>query len=284
MAKLLALIDGSIYSKSVCEHAAWAATRSGRAVDLLHVLPRRDAPGSQGNLSGNISLGAKSSLLKELISLDAERAKLLQQQGWAILEDAKQILSDGGVEDVTPHLRFGDIVETVAGEEGEAHMLLIGKRGEDADFASQHLGSNLERIVRTTHTPVMVAARAFQPIQRVLVAFDGGPSCRKAVDYMATSPLFDGLECQLLFVGSEQDAARRSLDDAVAQLQSAGREAHGSARPGQPEQVIASAVEDQGINLLIMGAYGHSRIRTLIIGSTTTTMMRLCKVPVVLFR
>ncbi len=33
-----------------------------------------------------------------------------------------------------------------------------------------------------------------------------------------------------------------------------------------------------------MGAYGHSRIRSLIIGSTTTSLIRLCKVPVVPLR
>ena len=30
--KLVALVDGSDYSRSVCEHAAWLATRSGRSV------------------------------------------------------------------------------------------------------------------------------------------------------------------------------------------------------------------------------------------------------------
>jgi nucleotide-binding universal stress UspA family protein len=284
MAKLLALIDGSVYSRSVCEHAVWVANRTGFSVDLLHVLGRRDAPEDQSNLSGNISLGAKSSLLNELIEHDAERARLMQQKGWAMLEDARQILNEKGVDSVSTRLRFGDLVETVAADEADADMVLIGKRGEDADFASQHLGSNLERIVRSCHKPVVVAARAFTPIQRVLVAYDGGPSCRKAIRYIATSALFDGLAFRLLFVGAESDAARKSLDDAVGELQSAGRDAQGEARPGQPEKVIAEAVEHDDIQMLIMGAYGHSRIRTLIIGSTTTTMMRLCKVPVVLFR
>ena len=36
--------------------------------------------------------------------------------------------------------------------------------------------------------------------------------------------------------------------------------------------------------MVLMGAYGHSRIRSLIIGSTTTEMIRSCKVPVVLVR
>jgi nucleotide-binding universal stress UspA family protein len=33
-----------------------------------------------------------------------------------------------------------------------------------------------------------------------------------------------------------------------------------------------------------MGAYGHSRVRQLILGSTTTQLMRTCNVPVMLFR
>ena len=53
---------------------------------------------------------------------------------------------------------------------------------------------------------------------------------------------------------------------------------------GQPDAVIARIVEQEGIGLLVMGAYGHSRIRTLIIGSTTTEMIRSCLIPVMLFR
>jgi len=50
--------------------------------------------------------------------------------------------------------------------------------------------------------------------------------------------------------------------------------------------VMAAAREVSGreINLLVMGAYGHSRVRNLILGSTTTHLIRTCAVPVVLFR
>jgi nucleotide-binding universal stress UspA family protein len=40
-------------------------------------------------------------------------------------------------------------------------------------------------------------------------------------------------------------------------------------------------VDETPFDMLVMGAYGHSRIRSLIIGSTTTQMIRSCKVPVV---
>jgi hypothetical protein len=40
---------------------------------------------------------------------------------------------------------------------------------------------------------VLVASRAFRPIQRVLVAFDGGPSAMKAVAHIAGDRLLRGL-------------------------------------------------------------------------------------------
>lgn len=67
-------------------------------------------------------------------------------------------------------------------------------------------------------------------------------------------------------------------------LKSAGVSAETSLVTGQVDAVIAAAVDSQGIDLLVMGAYGHSRIRSLIIGSITSEMLRSCKVPVVLFR
>ena len=52
MSKLVALVDGSVYSQSVCDHAAWIARRTGHAVDLLHVLGRRQTASAPANLSG----------------------------------------------------------------------------------------------------------------------------------------------------------------------------------------------------------------------------------------
>ena len=71
---------------------------------------------------------------------------------------------------------------------------------------------------------------------------------------------------------------------AVAALREAGFTAESKVIPGQPDTVIAESIEADGFDLLVMGAYGHSRIRNLIIGSTTTQMIAACKVPIMLFR
>ena len=53
---------------------------------------------------------------------------------------------------------------------------------------------------------------------------------------------------------------------------------------GAADTALGELVEAEGHDLLVMGAYGHSRIRSMIIGSTTTQMIRTCKVPVVLMK
>lgn len=280
---IIALVDGSAYSHSVCELAAFAAVRSGRGVEVLHVLGRREAA-EGGDLSGSIRLGARSALLEELAELDAQRARLMAQRGRAILDDAKAVLADAGVQEVSARLRHGDLLESFTEQAAQAELVVIGKRGEAADFAKGHLGSNMERIVRATRHPVMVAARAFRPIRRLLVAFDGGASSLRAVDYVLNSPVCEGLQVTLVTVGTPVAALTRAMADALTKLQQRGFTADSKVLPGQPEVVLGTMVEQEGYDMLVMGAYGHSRIRSLIIGSTTTEMIRSCRVPVVLIR
>ena len=193
MSKVIALVDGSTYSQSVCDHAAWVAKGKGWPVEVLHVIGRRDEATDPRNLSGNIGLGARTALLNELADLDAQKAKLARKRGQAIIEDASARIAAEGVE-VSARLRIGDLIDTLREAEAEADLVIIGKRGEGADFASLHLGSNMERVVRASSRPVLVASRAFRPVQKLLVAFDGGRFAMKAVDHIARSELFAGLE------------------------------------------------------------------------------------------
>ena len=129
-----------------------------------------------------------------------------------------------------------------------------------------------------------MASRAFKPITKLLVAYDGGRSAMKAVDHIARTPLFQGLSVHVVTVGAATTEVKNGLEDAKALLKAAGIEADTSILPGQPETALGKLVEEASFDMLVMGAYGHSRIRTLVIGSTTTEMVRSCKVPVVLMR
>lgn len=282
MTRLLACIDASQYATSVCDHAAWAATRLGASVEVLHVIQRKDAVAARHDLSGAVGLGAKSSLMEELARIDEAEGRAAREQGKLLLQAAAERLREGGVEAVELVHRHGGIVETVIEREAEADLVVIGKRGASADFAKGHLGSKVERVVRQSIRPVLIASRALKPIRRALVAFDGGASARKAVGFAATSPLFEEVELRLVMAGEANDRNRDALRWAGEVL--GERAKRNEIVPGDVEPVLKAEAAQFGADLVLMGAYGHSPLRTLIVGSTTTAMMRSLALPVLLFR
>ena len=284
MPKMLAFIDGSIYSDSVCDHVIWAAAGDEFDVSLFNVIEGVFTAGGPSNFSGNLGAEAKSKLLVELSELDQKRAKLAQKKARLVLDLARERLVEGGIKNVETHLRNGDFVDTVTEFQDVSEIIIIGKRGEAADFAKMHLGSNLERLIRSTNRPVLVAARAFKPINRILVAFDGGRSSYGAIEYIAANKRYADLECHIVTAGKDGSRGHKQSTHAENVLKKAGISYKVFFERGEPEKVISDHVEQHSIDLLVMGAYGHSRIRNLMIGSTTTQMIRSCLVPVLLFR
>jgi len=280
MTPILVCTDGSRYAPSVYQHARWAAERLGAPVEVLHIIERRTTPDAR-DLSGSIGFDANDELLEELTRLDEAQARVARLRGEAILNDAREKLDWPGV---TLTQRHGSLVEALAQAEAGASLVVIGKRGEHVDFSKGHLGSNLERVIRSATIPVLVAAREFRPLGRCLIAFDGGPSALKAVEHAARQPLLRGLECHMVAVGSPGGALARSLEIAATALRGAGGEVTADLLPGDADEVIAAEVAGRGIDLLVMGAYGHSRVRRFILGSTTTHLIRTCQVPVLIFR
>lgn len=282
--RVLAAIDASGYTDSVSHWAAWAAARLDAPLEYLHVLNRHQEAASIADFSGNLAPDAREKLLQDLVAVDESRSRLGQERGRLLLQQAKAIAADAHGVAAETRLRHGSLVDTLTELESDVRLFVLGKRGAHADFAKGHLGGHLERVVRAVHRPLLVASRGFNEVKRVLIAFDGSPTTRKGVEMVAASPLFRGLEIHLVMVADANDASSAQMRWAVDCLALAGFSAHGEFRAGEAEVAIADYVRDTRIDLLVMGAYGHSRIRQLIVGSTTTTMLRTCRVPVLLLR
>lgn len=282
--KVLACIDGSGYSDSVCGYAAWVSGRINAAVELLNVLPYSPERASLSDLSGTIGMDASSELLEQLTQADEARGQLEQRKGRLILKHAEQKLRLDGVEEIASIKRRGTLAETICELEDDVEIIVIGKRGELAEFDAMHIGSNLERVARAVHKPLLVTPNAFRPVQKFLIAYDGGASSSKALEYIVRNPLLKGLDCHILTVGNDSEGLRKSLDSATRKLEHAGFSVHSSLEAGYPDEAIQSYVDAENIDLLVLGAYGHSRIRNLIIGSTTTSIIMSCSAPLLLFR
>ena len=281
--QVMAAIDGSKFSEGVCDAAAWASQALGAPLTFLHVVDNHPQT-AEADLSGNIGLGSREHLLEELSQLDEQRAKVAQEQGRLTLKVVKDRAIDRGIAEPGTRQRNGTLVETLEELQEEIRLLVLGKRGETAHQDSGHLGSNLERVVRTLHRPILMVSDTFRAPKTVMLAFDGSKTTRKGVEMLARSPLFDGIPVHVVIVGAETVDHRSQLDWALETLRDAGHEAEGAIRAGEVEATLRAYKEEHGIDLLVMGAYGHSRIRHLLLGSTTTEMLRKAKVPVLLLR
>jgi len=283
MEHILACIDASSYADSVCDLAAWASKRLAMPVELLHVVQRSDAVAARGDRSGAIGLGVKTSLMEELVEMEAAEARLKVERGRVLLAAGEKRLREAGAFDVRTLHRHGGIVETILEREADARVVVIGKRGASHEFATGHIGSKLERVVRASTKPVLVASREYAEPRSIVFAYDASPAAKRALGRLIESPLFAGIPVNVVMADADNEAHRRALSDAVLRLGDE-REVTTTLEPGKPEAVIARVVEQTPGAMLMMGAYGHSPIRTLIVGSTTTTMIRTVRVPVLLVR
>ena len=286
MRKILLCTDGSAYSQVSYEYAAWLAKKMDFAIEVLYVTDRRAEKAVQNpDFSGNIGIDSYQQLLKELVNIEASRAKINHDRAKIILQEAKAFFSDRNIDRVKLTHETGFLVDLFHKLEEDSDLVILGKRGEHADFATEHLGANMERIVRSSKKPCLVTPREFQPVHRVLLAYDGGESCQRALDYLAKLPAFKGLELHIICVTTKNEAkTREMLEEVEHKAKMAGFNPKCQVLLGDTESEVEKYVEEQYIDLLLMGAYGHNRIRHLIIGSTTAQMLRSSHIPVCLFR
>lgn len=283
MNQIMACIDGSAQAAAVCDCAAWASQQLDAPLTLLHVLDQQQYPAA-GNLSGIIGLGSREYLLEELAALDEKRSKLALEEGRMMLDSARQRVITAGIAQPDVRQRHGDLVETLRDLEADIRLLVIGKQGEDSGNDLQLIGSQLESVIRTLHRPILVTPASFSVPTSVMLAFDGSDTSRKGVEMLASSPLFKGIPIHLVMVGDDNGEHRALLDSARDALVSAGFDVHIALRSGEVEPALHAYQAEHRIGLLVMGAYGHSRIRQFLVGSTTTRMIRSTTTPLLLLR
>lgn len=282
--KVLACVDQSRFADYVADYAAWAAQRMDAPLELLHIIDRHPETASSKDHSGAIGIDAQEQLLSTLSDEDESRSKAAREQGRIFLNRLRERAVAAGVYSPDVRQRHGHLEETLAEQEDEVRLFVLGRRGESAEYTQRDLGRNVERVVRSLHKPILTITEDFTEPKRVMIAFDGGIVTRRGVEMVAASPLFKGLPIHLLMSGKESREAPKQLEWAKNILETAGFDAPSSLTPGDAESVIAKAVSDQDIDILIMGAYSHSPLRSLLLGSKTSDLLRSARIPTLLLR
>lgn len=139
--------------------------------------------------------------------------------------------------------------------------------------------------MRALHKPILTVTEGFKKPRRIMIAFDGNIVTQHGVKMVAASQLFRGLPIHLLMSGKESKEAPKQLQWAKTILEAADFDVPTSLiPPGDAESIIAKTVREQHIDMLIMGAYAHSPLRSLLFGSKTTDLLRSATIPTMLLR
>ncbi len=281
MKRLLVCIDGSRYGISCCRYAAWISSKIDLEIEVVYVTDLRqfEVP-FVADLSGSLGIQPFQAVMGQLQELEEKKAE-------ATLSQAAETIKEAGYsKPIKRTHKTGFLVDSLKELEADADMIVIGKRGENANFATEHLGSTMERVARASKKPCFVASREFKPVKRVLISYDGAASCQKAVEFVKNSPMFADTQIYLVTVSpnEEEEERLRKLKVAEDSLIEAGHQLTCQMLHGETAPAVIDYVRQNDIDLLVMGAYGHNRIRQLIIGSSTTEMLVGCQLPTLLFR
>jgi nucleotide-binding universal stress UspA family protein len=281
----IACVDGSPLTQSVCEYAAWSAQRLGNTLGLLNVLDDVRRP-SEVDFSGNIGVDTRQNLLLELAEIEEKRAKLARRQGLMVLDSAQRHIQTAfphGLETVTRQ-RHGDLVDTLLEIEDKTRLLVIGKQGRHGDGVGQHIGHQVERVIRAVSRPVWVITGKFKAPERIMIAFDNSDTSRKAIEMVAESPLFKGIPVHVVMVAAESKEHEEQLGWANERLSASGFDVTTRLISGDVEKTLLNYASEHQMGAMVMGAYGHSRIREFFVGSHTNRLLTTTNIPLLLLR
>lgn len=263
-------VDNSPQVASCCAHAL-AIAKMGRAhVDVLYVSDIRSFESCV--VTGSDADGITPEAVGHLRALEELKAKRIEK-------NVRSVFRDGNYgEHVDFHHLHGfilDIIGEFIKNERGVDLVVIGRRGEHSGSFKGHVGSTAERIIKASTVPCLVAAERYTAVERIMVAYDGSEHSEVAIrNLVGFGPVLRG-EVHLVTVeaGNAISPEESPLEKVSRSLEAANINAITATLNGSVDEAIVRYIEVHAIDMLIMGAYGHSGIRHFFVGSNTSKIL-----------
>ena len=279
--KILACVDQSPYADYVADYSAWAAKKFDLPLELLHIIDRHQETATSDDHSGAIGFDAQENLLNRLTEEEGERFRATREQGRIFLNELKKRCEQRDGLSVDVRQRYGQLLDTLDEQQGDVALYVLGRRGQSADQTQRDLGRHVESISRKIRRPILTVANAFSEPKSLLVAYDGKRMTRNCITMLAANPALTDLPVHVVMSGKQNSEADKHLEWASHTLAKSGFEIETAYLPGDPEQQITRAIADREIDMLVMGAYSRSPLKSLFLGSKTNDLLRASRVPTV---
>lgn len=277
--RVLVAIDGSEHAEAAKRYAFWLAQRFGDGTVIgFHVV---DVVAIEGSFLHDISgsLG-----FEPYLDFSSKMREALHERGRNLLEAFLEDARKAGVR-AESELAVGVVPNEICDRARLADAVVIGRRGLGEKFSTGLLGGTTESVTRKCPKPVLVCPQEFRACSRPVLAYDGSTRASAAMKLAAEACSTLGLALTVLTVQRDRTEGARLLDEARCYLAPYRVEVETVLveESGAPE-AIARVVEERGHDLLFIGAYGHSRIVEMVLGSTTEYVLRNVPCPVFLSR
>ncbi|MGN6661678.1 MAG: universal stress protein [Achromobacter mucicolens] len=214
--------------------------------------------------------------------------KNLQAQNRGAVQNA--FLEAAAAADVPAVVRAGESSPsaTVALHGRASDLIIVSQQNRD-DVEAAHENEFVEQTLLTAGRPVMVLPSSGDfPVvgERVLLCWDGSREAARALADAA--PLLQGAS-HVVVLTMDEGAATRSVESIPFEDLATYCVAHGIPAPDHVRRdikgvgvgsTILNAAADYSADLIVMGAYGHSKFREWAMGGATASILKSMTVPI----
>jgi nucleotide-binding universal stress UspA family protein len=280
--KILIPTDGSANSLTALEYGIYIARKLGASLIGLYVLDVNLIQGPMlTDISGSVGMPPYDGFFDAIETSLNEKAD-------CILKDFQERCQKAGIK-FEVKKTIGKISSIIIEESQSVDLILMAKKGEHFHLKEGGLlGSVAEAVVRNSGKPVLVTPENFLEIESMALAYDGSDSASKALKL--SLELSDQAVWPLTAVIITSDA--KKADALSTQIENMNQKE--SVAPtsdceiiilsGKEQDEIIKFIREGAVELMVMGAYGHNRLRELLLGSTTSHVIRKSPIPVLLIR
>lgn len=281
-ARVLACIDGSAETETVCDYAAWSA----RALDgVVEFAVAADASPAVLGTAGFGTEGrrmAQHALLNELSGLERRRRELVTAYGRDLVEAAQKHIGPGAAV-VRGQLRI-DVLSRIVRHTGDARLLVLSRELLLQQNCADSEAAPGCHLAAAGCSMLVVDAGAWSPPAHVAVAFDGRITGRSMIEKLVQLPLYRALRVSLVMAVPSTPGMREQASWATSQLAGAGRLDRVELLPGSPAEVITRFLQNTGADLLVLGSYHYGSLRQNVVGSTMQHLLRWQQTPTLVIR
>ncbi|MCA9917306.1 MAG: universal stress protein [Anaerolineales bacterium] len=197
------------------------------------------------------------------------------------------LTTEAGVE-ANFNLEWGTVARRLVARAAFVDLLVLALNRPPGLSILERLASGLQTILKRTPRPVLVVPTAVSPMQHALLAYDGSPKAEEALFVATYLASRWQIALSVVTVSSSSngklDAAKRIQARAKTYLGVAGVSADFLLPVGPPAQTLLAVAQEQGADFMLMGGFGLSTMKSLVLGSTLNRVLLEYKQPVLICR